>query len=217
MRLLAVLVLAVLTSGGLLVEYEAAMLLRDLRITVRELDYPIGNLNDATKGAAETVSLANVALGDVRDAAKAETKTADKIFLETDKTMASIRLLVVRLDHDVVPQAASLLEKANRGVDFANVDLVGLQSAIAETNKLIADADLQVTDPNIKKTLDELAKSGEEALESMVELRAILTDGRQVADAVREAYLKPVNVWIKTIEKLLGIAPPIVTAIGAVK
>lgn len=217
MRLLAALILVALTSGGLLVEYEAAMLLRDLRVTVRELDYPIGNLNDATKEATETVGLANVALGDMRDAAKAETKTANKIFLETDKTMASVRLLVVRLDHDVVPQVTSLLVKANRGVELANVDLVGLQAAIAETNKLIADADLQVTDPNIKKMLDELAKSGEEASASMVQLLAILTDGRQVADEVRAAYLKPVNVWIKTVEKLLGIAPPIVTAIGAVK
>lgn len=229
MRPLAALVLVALTSGGLLVEYEAAMLLRDLRVSVRASDPVLGEITGAARQANTTFGTINAVAVDEAPRLKKEAEETLKVtanlhdvIVHTDENLnlkdhGVLPLLYASLRTDVLPQTKSILAKVNRSMDLTNADLVALQAAIVETNKLIADADLQVTDPNIKKMLDELATSGAEASASMAQLLAILTDGRQVADSVRETYLKPVNIWIKTVEKLLGIAPPIVTAIGTVK
>lgn len=159
-----------------LVLYDFHRLIGDVRVSIRESDYVLGNINEVAQNANGVVDLAHGAVQKISEAATEETKSARKISLETYKTMASVRLLVVRLDNGPVSKLNAVLESADKNLDE-------LSQAIASTNKLAADADAQISDPAIKNSLDKLnisaqnlADATKDGAATMVKLRDGVTD-----------------------------------------
>ena len=118
---------------------------------------------------------------------------------------------------DNLAAAAGHLDQAIVDLDTliktGSVSLEELQESQRRIDLLIADVDVQVTDPHVKQLLADLADAVRDGAKATNQFAAIATDGRQIADKARETYLKPVNLWwglVKTLLPLAGSAAQIV-------
>jgi hypothetical protein len=192
--------------------WDVHLFLKDLRPLAPKVSTLTDNLNETAIGANKVVGVTYHAAQDISNAAKQQTKTAQQIELETYKTMASVRLLVVRMDHDVIPRANKILDDADNGVVQSTNDLKSLQGLIAQSETLVASLQGQVSDPKIQDTLTQLDLSAKAANASLVELQASATDVHQIADKARETYLKPVKLWLTLLKFVVPIVPEAVVA-----
>lgn len=117
--------------------------------------------------------------------------------------------LLSELTRDANEQNSQLLLNQEQ----ARMNLRELQAATGDLQQALKDADAQISDPAIASTLQNVDAATKNAAEGLGEATKALTDVRQIADKARETYLRPVNLWWAAVQKLLGIGPPIVTAI----
>lgn len=115
------------------------------------------------------------------------------------------RVLVPRIDATLKAQSESMLETQAS----LRSEIAAAQETTIAGQKVLEVANVHLADPNIKESLANLNDSAKNLSASMEQFRAILTDGRQMADKARETYMKPVNLWwglVKTFLPLAGSA-----------
>lgn len=195
-----------------IVLWDAHKFIRDLRVSLRETDIVLGNVNQASSDLSGIAKTANSAMG-------AEVGRINASTLELQKTEASARLLIVRTNESLNggPNVPGLLPQATTALSSANSLSIGtlgrvdrladqLEPAITDLRRSSASLADVAGDPNIPVTLAKIRETTENTDRAMGQLADIVTDGRQVADKARETYLKPVNLWWGLVRTLLPLA-----------
>ncbi len=164
------------------------------------------DFRDATaiwkKATADQSSLTTAVLRNANATVKQLSQSASAV--ETSSTA-----LLNELTRDANEQNSQLSETQEQ----VRLNLRDLQTATGELRRTLQTADAQIGNPAIAETLQNVDRATANAADGLDQATKSLTDVRQVADKFRETYLKPVNVFWAGFEKLLGIGPPIVTAI----
>jgi len=187
------------------------------------------NVRSATWNVSETSRA-------LRDNSAATLTEERKILGEASEfiKLTNVQVYGVKAHPGLIPQMTTLVAKAQPVMDnlalataklntaitdldaliqSGNVTVQGVEESERRIEKLITDIDAQVADPQIKQILAELLKAAQNGAKATDEFAATTTDIRQIADKARETYLRPVNLWWAVFEKIVGLGPPIVTAI----
>jgi hypothetical protein len=180
------------------------------------------NVREATWNVSETSKVVN-------QNSKASFEAEKKILGETSEfiKLTNIQLYGKSGHPGLIPQVSLLAQKAQPVMDnlalatsrlddamlhldqliqSGNASVKELQNNEKAIEALIADLDAQVNDPAIKEILAQFLKVAQNAAEATGQFAATTTDLRQVADKMRETYLKPVNIWWALVRELLPLA-----------
>lgn len=174
--------------GVLIVLYEMSLLVAAIRV----------DLDKITASANALLVTANQAAGQARDASEQAKLAAieqraywNKTSLETYKTMASVRLTIVRTDHSLndilVPQLGHTLDATTELSRTAAANLARtmeeLQPTFDNMGRASAAAADTMSDPHIRDTLDHLdetsshlADTADQAAQTMANLNATTRD-----------------------------------------
>lgn len=131
-------------------------------------------------------------------ASESQVQASTQFLKKTNAAMESLDAMVRRTDSNVndilIPSVAAAVERQDKSL----LQVEGsLDKAATELRFAIADTDQQITNPAISKSLANLAQASGEANQSLVQVNAIATDGRVVADKFREDYLRPQKfAWV---------------------
>jgi hypothetical protein len=214
---------AILAVAGFLcwVLWDAHLMLRETRNTIKLADPVLGNVNSAAEAGAAAVAKLN-ALADVESGKiAASTEELRKTERATRASIDSLRQVFLDIHQVVIPQVTTDLHQL----------LLNANSAVAQLQPVIAtlgkDADaLAVTlnDPNIPKTIANLRDTTADLDADTKQLKVLLESGtataedvRQVADQVRAQYLKARNLYYAVASFLLQKAWEVRGAFGILK
>jgi hypothetical protein len=193
---------------------ELALLARDAR---RDLNAFSGNLNTLAVTANETAVEARDASTQAKLAAIEQRAYWNKTSLETYKTMASLRLTIVRTDHSLndvlVPQLGATLDQTNRLSSTAALELQktmdGLQPALGNLARASGAAADTLADPAIHDSLahvDEASQKtavlADQTAQTAAHLNAASAD---FAAYVHRMTAPARGVW-NALKTLLGLA-----------
>lgn len=213
--LLAVAILLLLTMLGLVIgttwflwqeRTTASSTLRDAHVAIIEVGLTAKNLREASmvwKKASQDQSSA------ITSAAQNVSAVAKQLSQSASAIEKSSTALLSELTQDASAQSTALLQNQKQ----FQTNLQGIQAATGELRQTLRDADKQISNPAIPETIQHIDNASANAEAGLEQGKEILTDGRQIADKVREDFLKPAKLWWTVVEKILGIGPPIVTAI----
>lgn len=180
--------------------------LRDAHVVILEVGLTAKNLREASKvwkqASQDQASAVTSAMQNVNVVAKQLSQSASA--LEKSSTA-----LLNELTRDANEQNAQLLVNQRQ----LQKNLEGIQAATGELRQTLQTANAQIGNPAIAETLQHLDEASDNAAQGLGEVTKAVTDVRQIADKARETYLRPVNLWWALTQKILGIGPPIVTAI----
>jgi hypothetical protein len=160
-----------------------------------------------------TVLEAGLTLKNLREASLAWEQSSKEQSANTTRAISHVDAAVVQLSSFISRTDSSInvnvLPALTQMLNDQNVALLTAQSALRadleRANIVLADADAQISDPAIKQSLQNLAEGTKQLADSSVQMTAIATDGRQVADKFRETYLKPRNVALSILKTLIGL------------
>lgn len=177
---------------------QVSLTLRGLHASANETALTMHNLREATAVWKE----ASKRSIDVEVQAKADLVRFENLIRHTD----------FQLNEQVLPQIKKTIEEnSTQLIELekttsesvvkitANSDTLTKQASIVMT----AAAD-NLTDPNIKATLQNVKDTSDSTAIASKEIAASLTDVRQMADKARETYLKPVNLWWSLVKQFAG-------------
>jgi hypothetical protein len=215
-------VLAVLTALAL----TALILLLILGISLVYAIKP--KLVNTIENTNRAVIAAGAAAGNVEKASRAWQSASEREIQNSNQLLATmnasaksldglIRATDKNLNEELLPSISEAIQHQDLELTNSQAqlrgNLIAMQKATVRLESTLTDADQILADPTIKVSLDNIEMTSHNVSAGTAELAATATDVRQVADKFRETYLKPVNIWWATLEKILGIGPPIVTAI----
>jgi len=145
----------------------------------------------------------------ITSAARGVTAAARQLSASASGVEQSSTAFLSELTQDAHEQNTALLANQRQ----LQTNLREIQGATGELRQTLQDADRQINDPAIGETLASLKSASQSASAGLDEANKSLTDVHQIADKARETYLKPINLWWAVFKQVLGIGPPIVTAI----
>jgi hypothetical protein len=184
----------------------ASMILLELRPTIKT----------TARDLHATILEAGLTLRNVREAS-AEWKRASQNSTATaqhaDAVIRDLDKFIKRTDFQLNSQ---VLPKLGTAIEANSTQLLELEKAsrdaIAESNTamihitaMIDTARLQLTDPAIAQSLQNIETTSAHLSESSDEATRAITDLRLMADKLRETYLKPVNAWWAVLKEIIGI------------
>lgn len=202
--------LLLLTACGVAVMLETLALIKDIRSDVAAIDRETVETLTLVKQAAGN---ANTASSQLAGAAEEQRVYWNKTGLETYKTAAAARLLIVRTDKSLNDK---LIPQIQMEIEGTRVDL---HEAIVDSNRLMAratdlvtHADGILTDPNLRQMIANLAEATHDLDISIKQLNSMLVsttataeDVRKVADKVAEQYTKARNLYYALLKELLNM------------
>jgi hypothetical protein len=206
--------MVILTLLAALLLLEARHLLRDTRKETYMLTAAavtvLRNVNDAAENARNASAQANLAAAEQR-------AYWQKTSLETYKTMASLRLTIVRADHSIndvlVPQLSMTLRdtdqtvlRAGNAVTDAQRQLTPAIENLARASSAAADA---LADPHIAESIAHVDETAAAAAQATQQLAGVAANAKTASDLalarLRDA-LKPVSFARALLERMLGLA-----------
>lgn len=111
----------------------------------------------------------------------------------------------------------SLAPALMQSVQQQNVSLletqVALRSSLSRVESTVGDIDSRVNDPAIASSVHRIDMAAGEMVESMANVKATTADIKQVADKVREDYLKPQKFAWALVKELAGFGGSIANMI----
>lgn len=206
--------LAAITICAGVLAIEVALFARAARLDLNSLT---GRLDTLASTANQTAVEARDASTQAKLAAIEQRAYWKKTSLETYKTMASLRLTIVRTDHSVndvlVPKLGDTLDSTNRLSSSAATQLEKtmdeLQPAIANLVQASAGAAAAMGDPAIHETLahvDETSARAALTAAQTVQIAGHLNDAsRDFAAYVHRMTAPARGVW-NALKTLLGLA-----------
>lgn len=211
--------LATVTAGAAFLMFECGMLARDARL---DLQAVTANVNTLVRTLNTTAAKASDASEQIRLAATAGAAAASeqrtywsKTSLETYKTMASLRLAIVRtntsLNDEIFPRVALALDNTNTLSSVAAMQLQKtmdeLHPALANLTRASAAAADAMSDPAIHQALshaDEATARAAAAADQTAQVAAHLNDASRDFAAYVHRMTSPVRGTWATIEYILG-------------
>ena len=172
--------------------------------TVHELrpkaELTLEHINRATIAAGAAAANVERASRKWQEASQNQIAQSTAVLSETKQTLARIRLLVQDTDVSLTTLSSAL----TTAIDQQNQSLLqtqrGLQTAISgiglttsQASKVLADADAQITSPDIQKTLDNVATSSANLAQATQDGAATMKDVRVAVDKEVATLLAPVN------------------------
>jgi hypothetical protein len=206
--------LAAITACLAFLVIELGLLSRDAR---KDLDALSKNLNTLTLTANQTAVEARDASEQAKLAAIEQRAYWSKTSLETYKTMASLRLTIVRTNHslndEISPRLAMALDSTNRLTATAAEQLQKtmdeLQPTLANLGRASAGAADAMNDPAIHETLahvDEISQktavTADQAAQATAHVNTALAD---IAAYVHRMTAPARGIWTFA-KELLGLA-----------
>jgi hypothetical protein len=201
---------ALLLAAGIATLGEIAWTIQRIR---PKLEVTITNIDRATIAAGAAAGNLEKASRSWQAASESQSKLSTAVLASTRETLASLQTLARRTDASLNDSVLPVLAGAVAHQDQALLEsqkqlqqnLSQMGQATAEAQKVLADADVQISNPAIKESLDGLAEASKQLNASMEQATAIATDGRQVADKFRETYLKPQKFAWQLLKELIGL------------
>ena len=198
-----IIALAAIAAFLVLLLNELRLLARDVRSDVNqasaELRTTIGTINAAAGQARQASSQANIAATAAAGAAAEQRAYWAKTSLETYKTMASLRLTIVRTDHSLNDEISPRLAKSlDATTDLQRVAAQDLDSSTARVNHtidLLADPIANWTDASAKlpPIVDDFAASSSSLKTAASETAATMVSVHKGVDYEVSLLMKPVS------------------------
>lgn len=179
--------------------WEIRGLVRDIRVSLRETDIVLANINEAAHNAAD-------ASGTAAEAAEQQKQYWAKTSLETYKTMASLRLTITRVDHDIIPRFSALLDSTNALTRQSAAELDDttqrLQPTLANLESASAGAAEVMSNPAIGVTFEHLAETSASVADTSKQVDLTATDIR----AYVHRLTQPARSIYGIFKEFLGLA-----------
>lgn len=206
----ALIALAILT--GLFLT-ELRRLVRDIRLDVNqtagELHATLITVNQAAEQARQASAQANLAAAEQR-------AYWNKTSLETYKTMAALRLTIVRTDQsindDIAPKLAAALTDTDTLANTAAQQIVSATAQLRPTLANLAEASSAAAkamgDPAIRETLAHVDQTSLSLSDTARNVDQMTASAARSADMVEERVrqvTKPASFAVRLGEKLLGL------------
>jgi len=134
--------------------------------------------------AEETMKNFKEATTEWKNASQKQSESATRALSSTRETLASLNSLVKRTDaslnESVLPSLASAVTSQNQALLTTQADLQAelslMAQATAEAQKVLADADAQISSPDVKIALDNFAASSQNLSAATAEGAASMKD-----------------------------------------
>jgi hypothetical protein len=206
--------LVAVSAAGVAVLLEARALLRDIRGDVAIIDRNVTDTLNLTRQAAGSAAEASA---QANLAAQEQRTYWQKTSLETYKTMASLRLTIVRADKNIndvlAPQLVTTLKATDALARQASVNLQtamnGLQPSLDNLARASSAAADTMADPHIRESLAHVDAASAQLEASSVQLAGVATNldaaSKDAAEAVHRAT-RPASLIVTIAEKAFGLA-----------
>lgn len=148
-----------------------------------------------------------------KENSEAQAKSSTEAFQNLNRTAISANNLLTStnnsLNSRLLPSLSQAIEEQNRALLKTQGDLQaslgGIAQATAQTQRILADVDRDITNPSIGITLHNIEDSSNHVSESTAHLARITKDGQDVADKFRNDYMKPQKFAWELLKQLIGI------------
>lgn len=164
--------------------------LRESSQTLDELRKASTTWNEASKTQVRQVSSAMSNVG----AAAAQFTTSFAVLEKSASSVFSATQTAIEQQN-----ATGLLNQARLGAD-----LDSLQSAVKTLDRLTADADAQISSPDIKTSLENFSLSSKQMADGMTNLAGVTKDAKDAADYELAQLRKPASVWLGVLKFVLS-------------
>lgn len=197
---------------------ETRELIHETRSDARELSTALGQIAITAAQAAEQVKQAS---SQANLAAEEQRKYWNKTSLETYKTMASLRLTIVRTDRslndELIPQISRSITDNGRLLADTQQELKPSLDNLARASAAAADA---MADPHIRQALAHADTTSANLEAATVELAWTAQHIEDSTDAINKKVqqaMKPASLSVRIVERLLGLAGPAAQVAAAIK
>jgi hypothetical protein len=177
----------------------------ELALAVHELkpkaELTLEHINRATIAAGAAAGNVEKASRAWQKASEEQSKSVTLALGLGKETFASIQTLVRRTDaslnESVFPNLAASVSEQNQSLSNTQAalreNLLEISRATVQGEKLIEDADAQITDPAIQKTLDNVADSSANLASATKESAATIAKVREGVDYEVNQLMKPIT------------------------
>jgi hypothetical protein len=204
-----------LTVFGCAALWQVRGLARDLRVSVRETDYVLANINTTAINAIEASNTA-------KEAAIEQKKYWSMTSLQTYKVITDLKGLIVRTDRSInvelVPKLSADLESSNtlikESTDNLRNTVIRLEPTLDNLARASGNAADVMGDPRIRETLEHVDETSLALAATANHVEATALDMKQVADKFRETYLKPGSTLLAGLKAIIHLVFELRGAVG---
>lgn len=204
---------------------EARGLIRDSRTDVNKISSDLSAIAVTSEAAATQMKEASV---QANLASQEQRKYWNKTSLETYKTMADLRLTIVRTDRSLndvfVPQLTRSVGELSRSVGDTEKLIADMHQELQPSLLNLARASSAAADtmsnPSIKESLAHVDATSAQLEKGSEQLALTAGNIEQATDAINQKIhqaLKPASLGQRIFERILGIAGPAAQVAVAVK
>ncbi len=201
----SVLVLALLAVS--LMCLRVARLARDLDLSVTMSDEVLGNVNDAAASLKQASANLVTLSGTANTALNAEVTELDVATKQIVKTEDTLRRTIDTSRQTVDDFRLLTLPEVNKTIANINSSVDALQPSLKNMASATESAATRLSDPDLKETMDNLAKSAQNGAEATGYAKDTLLD-------VRDAFRKEIHDLFAPVSKVYTAAKVAATLIG---